>query len=221
MNRLRGTLLLALACSLATGGPAAAQDGGQQLTPRLQGMALMQALRQGGYTILLRHAATEQFTPDPNLFDIDDCATQRNLSEEGRRQAERIGQSFAKLGIPVGEVLSSPYCRCVDTATLAFGKVTKSDTLSVGEGLSYTEKTERAAAVRKMLNTPPRESGANTVLIAHTGTLLYSFGLDSSPEGIAHVFKPIPIAVGQAVYIGSLTPDAWPRLAGLEAPAPE
>jgi hypothetical protein len=52
------------------------------------------------------------------------------------------------------------------------------------------------------------------VLITHTGSLLYSFGLDAQPEGIAHVFRAAP--VGPAVYLGSLTPDRWPALAGLD-----
>jgi hypothetical protein len=117
----------ALLFAFAFAAPVGAQGGGQQLTPRLQGMPLMEALRQGGYTIFIRHTATEKSTPDQNLFDIDDCSTQRNLSDEGKRQAERIGRSFEKLGIPVGEVLSSPYCRCMETGKLAFGKAVSSE----------------------------------------------------------------------------------------------
>jgi hypothetical protein len=49
------------------------------------------------------------------------------------------------------------------------------------------------------------------VLITHTGTLLYSFGLDARPEGIAHVFRPGP--AGTSVYLGSLLPEDWTRFA--------
>jgi phosphohistidine phosphatase SixA len=181
-------------------------------------MPLMEALRQGGHTVLLRHAATEKVTPDQNLFDIDDCSTQRNLSDEGRRQAERIGQSFAKLGIPVGAVLSSPYCRCMETGELAFGKAATSEVLRVGDSQPGTGRDDPGIAIRKLLDTPP-EAGKNTVLIAHSVTLLYAFGLTSRPEGIAHVFRPSGVGLGRPAYIGMVKPDEWPIYAGLGADA--
>ena len=55
------------------------------------------------------------------------------------------------------------------------------------------------------------------MLITHTGTLLYTFGLDTRPEGIAHVFQPGP--AGIALYVGKLTPEEWPKAAGLTASA--
>jgi phosphohistidine phosphatase SixA len=219
MSRAAGiafTLLLALGPALPT---AWARDagGGQALRPRLEGRALVDALKQGGHVILLRHTATEPVTPDPDLFDVNDCSTQRALSEKGRRQAVLMGKAFQKLGIPVGEVLSSPYCRCQDTGKLAFGKATRSEILSVADGLSVEEKSEWGGAVRKMLATPPKP-GSNTVLITHTGTLLYSFGLSSRPEGIAHVFRPGE--GGTALYVGMMIPEQWPELAGIASETP-
>lgn len=78
------------------------------------------ALADGGIAILLRHAQTEPGVGDPPGFRIGDCSTQRNLSAEGRRQAERIGAAFAARGVRVDAVLSSQWCRCLDTARLAF-----------------------------------------------------------------------------------------------------
>jgi phosphohistidine phosphatase SixA len=76
-------------------------------------------LRQGtGYVVLLRHAQTVAGTGDPPGFRLNDCATQRNLSEVGREQAMRIGQTFKEQNISVVQVLSSQYCRCLDTAKL-------------------------------------------------------------------------------------------------------
>lgn len=188
---------------------------GQSLKPRLEGQALVDALKGGGHTILMRHTSTEPVAPDPGLFNLRDCSTQRGLSEKGKEQAQLIGKAFARLGIPVGQVLSSPYCRCLDTGKLAFGRVSESELLSPGDFLSVPEKSERGNEVRQVLATAP-PPGGNTVLITHTGTLLYSFGLDSRPEGIAHVFKRGP--AGNADYVGRLIPEDWPRLAGL-APA--
>ena len=81
-------------------------------------------LRQGGNVLLMRHAQTESGIGDPPNFRIGDCSTQRNLSHAGREQAQRVGQVFAREGIRVDEVRSSAWCRCVDTAELAFGRHT-------------------------------------------------------------------------------------------------
>jgi phosphohistidine phosphatase SixA len=212
LRRIFATLLLALAWAAA---PAVAQSSDQQLTPRLQAMQLMDALKQGGYTILVRHMATVPAAHDPSTFDIDDCSTQRNLSDAGRRQAELIGQSFQKLGIGVGEVLSSPYCRCMDTGQLAFGKAATSEVLRVGDSRPGTGRDDPGIAIRKLLNTAP-ETGKNSVLIAHSVTLLYAFGLTSKPEGVAHVFRPSGLGLGRPEYIGMVKPDEWPALAGID-----
>lgn len=82
--------------------------------------ALWSALQAGGLAILLRHAQTEPGTGDPPGFRIGDCSTQRNLSVEGRRQAARIGAALAARRVRVDRVLSSQWCRCLDTARLAF-----------------------------------------------------------------------------------------------------
>lgn len=74
-----------------------------------------------GSLVLLRHAQTEPGVGDPPGFRLGACHTQRNLSESGRQQARRIGQAFAHAGLRPGEVRSSAWCRCIDTATLAFG----------------------------------------------------------------------------------------------------
>lgn len=82
--------------------------------------ALWAALRTGGVAILLRHAQTERGVGDPPGFRLGDCATQRNLSDEGRRQSQRIGAALADADVRVDRVLSSQWCRCLDTARLAF-----------------------------------------------------------------------------------------------------
>lgn len=108
----RRDLLLA-AATIAVGTRASAQKD-----------ALWAALRTGGVAILLRHAQTEPGVGDPPGFRVGDCSTQRNLSPEGRRQAERIGASLAAQRVRVDRVLSSQWCRCLDTARLAFPGLT-------------------------------------------------------------------------------------------------
>ena len=79
-----------------------------------------QTLRAGGAVAVLRHARAPG-TGDPPEFKLEECATQRNVSSEGREQARRIGAQFSANGIVIGRVLSSEWCRCLETARIAFG----------------------------------------------------------------------------------------------------
>jgi phosphohistidine phosphatase SixA len=76
------------------------------------------ALRAGGHVALMRHADAPGGVGDPPGFRVDDCATQRNLSEKGRADAEKIGSRLEGEGIAFEKILSSPWCRCIDTAKL-------------------------------------------------------------------------------------------------------
>jgi phosphohistidine phosphatase SixA len=81
------------------------------------------ALQEGGCVLLLRHARTEPGIGDPPGFRLADCTTQRNLSDEGRAQSRALGEALRRASVPIGVVRSSRWCRCLDTATLAFGRV--------------------------------------------------------------------------------------------------
>ena len=76
------------------------------------------ALRAGGHVALMRHADAPGGVGDPPGFRVDDCATQRNLSEKGRADAEKIGSQLKGEGIAFEKILSSPWCRCIDTVRL-------------------------------------------------------------------------------------------------------
>jgi phosphohistidine phosphatase SixA len=92
--------------------PAAATEAGWAL------------LREGGHVVLLRHAMTAGGgSGEPANFDINNCKTQRNLSESGREQADRLGVLFSVRGAPTERVLSSRYCRCLETAKYAFDDI--------------------------------------------------------------------------------------------------
>ena len=107
----KAPLLMAAAWALSivlqfAPGPAAAAEGD-----------LWNALRAGGHFALLRHALAPG-TGDPAAFDLEDCGTQRNLSGQGRDQAERIGDRFRANGITDARLFSSQWCRCQETARL-------------------------------------------------------------------------------------------------------
>ena len=77
-------------------------------------------LRKGSVVVAFRHALAPG-TFDPPGFRLGDCSSQRNLSDEGRAQARRVGDWFRSHQLQPAKVLSSPWCRCIDSATLAFG----------------------------------------------------------------------------------------------------
>src|SRR5210317_503276 len=80
---------------------------------------IINELKRGGNLIFIRHA----YAPgggDPKNFDIKDCKTQRNLSNSGRNQAKKIGTYFKENNIPISKVYSSEWCRCKETASIAF-----------------------------------------------------------------------------------------------------
>ena len=82
---------------------------------------LINELKQGGKLIFIRHA----YAPgggDPNNFDLNNCNTQRNLSDSGREQANKIGSFFKVNNILIDKIYSSEWCRCKETALIAFNK---------------------------------------------------------------------------------------------------
>jgi phosphohistidine phosphatase SixA len=83
------------------------------------------ALVKGGHVALVRHgSAPPGYGGDPPGFKVDDCATQRNMDERGRAQARAVGEAFRQHGVLVDKILSSPWCRCLETARLmALGSV--------------------------------------------------------------------------------------------------
>lgn len=176
----------------------------------IDGAELVEALRGGGYVLYFRHGATNMSTRDSDRTSLSNCATQRILSDEGRRQMTDIGKQFQRLRIPVGTVLASPYCRTIDTAKLAFGKVTIEPELEHTVTATEALTRQRAAALSKLLAAAPR-AGTNTVLTGHTGNLQEATGIWPSPEGVAIVFKPD--GKGASSYVATVGPSYWAELA--------
>ncbi|MEE4375938.1 MAG: histidine phosphatase family protein [Candidatus Competibacteraceae bacterium] len=126
--------------------------------------ALWDAVRNGGHIVIMRHALAPG-TGDPSRFQLDDCTTQRNLSAEGQQQARRTGQVFRDRGIEIGQVLSSQWCRCLETARLLdLGPVEPFPVLNSffrqpGQG------QEQTAELRRFVSTS--FTGPSKVLITH------------------------------------------------------
>jgi len=180
----------------------------------IDGDELVRALRAGGHVLYFRHGKTDMSTRDSDRGTLSNCATQRILSDEGRRQMTGIGQQFRRLHIPVGDVRASPYCRTLDTARLAFGKVEPEPELEHTVTADAATTRRRAEALKKLLAAVPA-AGTNTVLSGHTGNLQEAVGIWPSPEGVAIVFKPD--GHGGTRYLATIAPTHWAELS--RAPA--
>jgi broad specificity phosphatase PhoE len=154
---------------------------------------LWDLLRGGGQVVLIRHTLTTPGSGDPDGMRLEDCSTQRNLSEEGREHARRIGEAFRLHRIPVDRVLTSPWCRCVETASLAFSKAEILPAL----GNLFGRPERRQKQVDQL--TPlvgERRKGGNLVLVTHGSTIL--------------ALTRIPVNMGEIVV---LTPQGEGRFA--------
>jgi phosphohistidine phosphatase SixA len=124
----------------------------------LTGQALLDRIKQGGVVLLMRHAQTVPGVGDPPGFKLSDCNTQRNLSEEGKAQSQRIGAALREAGIAPTAVRSSAWCRCKDTAKLAFGDYTVWAQLNSFFDARTNEPLQTAALVRALQLLKPNQT---------------------------------------------------------------
>lgn len=194
--------LLSAAVVVSASNPLSA--GAQQ---QLKGRALVDALRTGGYVIVMRHTTTEA-KPDSPAVDLANCATQRNLTSDGRSLARAVGNAIDALQIPVGRVTSSPFCRAEDTADLAFGHGGTNAGLGEKPVKNPVTSAEAAAALRPLVATPAAP-GTNTVIVTH-GFNIKSIVGDDLAEGEAAIFKPD--SNGGFVLVARVLAQDWAKL---------
>lgn len=160
------------------------------------------ALHQGGVLVLLRHAITEPGTGDPPGFRADDCTTQRNLSAQGRAQAQRLGAMFASRGVRPVAVFSSAWCRCVDTGKFAFPSVPVSHFPALDSlFMDKCRESAQTAALREALQRIPR-SGV-TVWVTHQ---VNAAALTGEYLGMGEALVLRPEGEGNFRVLGRLSP---------------
>jgi phosphohistidine phosphatase SixA len=144
-------------------------------------------LRAGRLVLLMRHGSTESGAGDPPGYRLDDCATQRNLSDAGRAEATRAGERVRALGAPIAQVYTSPWCRCRETARLAFGHA--EDWEPLGSYFDRPELEEQASEhVRKrILGYTIRRPGGNVVMVTHNVNIAALTQLSVAPAEIVAV----------------------------------
>ncbi len=200
---------LSLLCALLGFLPAAA--GGQPAPSQAE---WIDALRTGGYVIVLRHGATVSDQANTDSMSRKNVPAQRQLNDEGRAQAKSIGETMRRLKIPVGLVLTSTTQRAVDTGRLlGFGDVTATPELTEsGAEISPDERNRRAQALRKLVSErPPADN--NLVIVSHKPNIVDAFGKDwlDVHEGEASVFEPD--RNGGYQLIARIQANEWSKLA--------
>ena len=179
----------------------------------LAGPALVNALRMGGYVIVMRHPSSPFKVPDKAQADPGNTKLERQLDDTGRKTAQEMGEAFRKLHIPVGDVLSSPTYRAVESVRLAkFGQPkTLAQLDEGGQGMQANADNERSTWLRKKVTESPR-SGTNTVIVTHTPNLAGAFGQQAAAvaAGEALIFHPNG---KQADLVTRIKIEEWPKLA--------
>jgi phosphohistidine phosphatase SixA len=129
------------------------------------------ALHAGRHVALMRHTDAPGGAGDPPGFRLDDCATQRNLSASGRADALRIGARLRSEGVAVERILSSPWCRCMDTATLLeFGPVEAEPTFANVVVLS-DQRASLTAGARAIID---KWTGRGNLLVVTHGANIFA-----------------------------------------------
>jgi len=204
LARLLAIAVLAAVLLAAPSG--AAQTGG---AGALRGAALLAALRGGGFVLYFRHADTDHSQSDGRMQSFEDCASQRNLTERGRANARAVGEAIRALGIPIGVVLASPFCRTMETAVLAFGAAQRSDAVREA-GPAPLGSPDRYTALRGLLSAVPA-SGTNAVIVGHAYPFYGVVGGQYLDEGQAAVVRPGGASIQVVARLGL---REWGELSG-------
>jgi phosphohistidine phosphatase SixA len=200
MFRLAGAMLLA-----ASFAPAQTLEGG----------ALVKALRQGGYVIVMRHANSPREIPDKQTANPDNTKPERQLDAEGRATATAMGQALRDLKIPIGEVLSSPTYRALETVKYGrFG--TAKPQVELGDNGQDMQGGTEAQAVWLRKRITQFQPGTNVLLVTHMPNLTRAFPQQANgvADGEALIFGPD--GKGGAALVARVKIEDWPHLKGLD-----
>jgi len=201
--RALGWLGLATMIASFSVGPGDAQS--------LSGAGLANALRQGGYVLVMRHANSPAQPPDKADADAANMKLERQLDAAGREAARSMGEAVKALRIPIGDVLSSPTYRALQTVNLAsLGKAKTFAELDEGAaGMQGGAESSRVAWLKAEVGQAPRP-GTNSIVVTHAPNIKDSFGIDAA-AGEALVFRPD--GKGGATQIARIKIGDWAALA--------
>jgi phosphohistidine phosphatase SixA len=176
----------------------------------LTGQALVSALRQGGYVIVMRHASSPREVPDKKTANPDNVNLERQLDEAGRTTAIAMGKALRDLKIPIGDVFTSPTYRAMETVRLGqFGN--PKPVVELGDAGQSMQPVQEAQAtwLKQKVTQPPK--GTNTLLITHMPNISRAFPeVAGVADGEALVFQPD--GKGGTQLVGRIKIEEWPHL---------
>jgi phosphohistidine phosphatase SixA len=186
-------LLPILLVMLCVASAAAAQDAA----------AVWAGLRAGGQVALVRHAGTTGGSGDPPEFRLEDCTTQRNLTLKGRSEARRLGDLFRAAGVSVGKVLSSQWCRCIETVAL-MGLGMPELTPTFDNAFRFRDRVDELTAGARAIVAD--WSGPGTlVVVSHGANILPLTGIMPEEGGVV-VVKADPASAAKLRVLGRVPP---------------
>jgi phosphohistidine phosphatase SixA len=209
MQRLNSVLRICLitACAgLALTGAVRAEN--------LSGMELVNGLRQGGYVLVMRHTSSPTALPDKSSAFPGNDKLERQLDETGHATARAMGDAIKSLRIPLGDVLSSPTYRALETVRFAaFGKAkTFSELGDGGQGMAVQSPAAAADWLRAKSMERPR-AGSNTLIVTHAPNIQGAFGQSAAGIADGETMVFLPDGKGGADLVARVKVDDWPRLA--------
>jgi phosphohistidine phosphatase SixA len=206
LNLLMAALAAAVLATMACAQPAAGEQ--------LQGAALVRALQQGGYVLVMRHAHAPTEPPAPGAADLANPNHERQLNEVGRTAAQAMGRAINGLHIPVGEVWSSPTYRARETVRLAGLPEPRIAPELGDQGHSMQAASNDQGAWLRTKAAQLPQPGTNTVIVSHSPNISAAFGEAAAGlgDGGTLVFHPQRALPPQLV--GRIPVEDWQRLAG-------
>jgi len=184
---------------------------GTALAQDLHGEALVKALQKGGYILVMRHASSPREVPDKQAANPDNSKPERQLDEVGRNTAIAMGKALRDLRIPIGNVLSSPTYRALETVRLAqFGAPQTFDELGDNGQSMQGGTAAQAEWLQKQVAHFP--TGTNTIVVTHLPNITGAFPQLASglADGEALIFGPD--AKGKAILVTRVKIDEWPAM---------
>lgn len=172
--------------------------------------ALVASLKEGGYVLIMRHASSPREAPDKQTANPENVKLERQLDEAGRKAATAMGKALRDLKIPVGEVLSSPTYRALETVRLA-QLPNPQPQAELGDGGQSMQGVSEAqgAWLRERAKRLPK--GTNTIIVTHMPNISRAFP-DWGAVADGEVVVVGPDGKGGAQPVGRIKIEEWPRL---------
>jgi phosphohistidine phosphatase SixA len=179
------------------------------------GSNLADAMRAGGYVILMRHASSPRDPPDAATANVDNPNLERQLDEAGRSSAVAFGEALRQLHLALGPVFCSPAYRAIETLRFAkLGPITEIPQLGDGGHSMVSDQSGARAAWLRAKTAEPTKPGNNTLIVTHFPNIAEAYPQDSKSLADGEALILHPDGRGSAVFVARVKIDEWSHLGG-------